>query len=526
MQPAAVGITPASKDFGGQQEGTQSDPQTFTIKNTGDAALGITTVSVAGADAAAFTEQNDQCEGSAVAAGDSCTVGVVFAPNSTGAKSAVLQVQSDASTSPDDARLTGKGTAPEASVSPGSLDFAQQRVDTTSDPAETLTVSNDGDAPLDVQDVQVTGDEADQFSSDGTDCTDEAVAAGDECEISVTFSPDSAGDKNATLTITDDADGSPREIPLSGTGTVPEASLSPNSVDFGNQQERTRSEPETFTVENTGDAALVIEAVSVAGADAAVFIEQSDQCEGSAVAAADSCTVGVIFAPDSTGEKNALLRIESNASTTPDDAQLTGTGTAAPTPPPDDPPPNDPPPDDPSPDDPPPNEPKPDPKKNPNACTIKGNGGNNVLRGTPKRDVICGFGGNDIIRGFGGNDLIKSGRGNDIIRGDRGNDKILGGGNDILQGHQGNDRLFGGSGNDVLHGNGGRDRLLGQRGNDALFGGGSRDVLLGGPGRDVLNGGPGRDVERGGISQEKAGEQAKKQAKRLVNNIFRGVGLR
>lgn len=134
-----------------------------------------------------------------------------------------------------------------------------------------------------------------------------------------------------------------------------------------------------------------------------------------------------------------------------------------------------------------PKPPAPKPPKNPNACTIKGNGGNNILQGTAKRDVICGFGGNDIIRGLGGND-----------------------------------RILGGGGNDILYGGAGRDRLLGQRGNDALFGGNGRDVLLGGPGKNALLGGPGRDVEKGGVTPSKSAKQTKK----LINNIFNQVGLR
>lgn len=135
-------------------------------------------------------------------------------------------------------------------------------------------------------------------------------------------------------------------------------------------------------------------------------------------------------------------------------------------------------------------------KKNPNACTIKGDGANNILRGTPGRDVICGFGGNDVIRGLGGNDLIRGGAGNDVI-----------------WGNGGNDRIIGGPGNDVLYGN---------NGNDALFGGRGRDVLLGGPGKNTLLGGAGRDVEKGGA----APGQNKKKARKLVNDTFEKAGLR
>lgn len=263
--------------------------------------------------------------------------------------------------------------------------------------------------------------------------------------------------------------------------------LSPAAYDFGNQQEGTQSTPQSFTVENTGEASLKISSLSVAGVDQDQFSEQNDTCEGSTVKPSESCTVEVVFSPTSAGGKSAFLWVESNASSSPDEAQLMGTGTEKPTPPPDDPPPSDPPPTTkpPAPKPPVTNNPKPN---NPNACTIKGNAKDNILKGTPKRDVICGFGGNDIIRGLGGNDLIKGGGGNDIIRG---------------QG--GNDRLLGGNGNDVLYGGAGRDRLLGQRGNDALFGGNGRDVLLGGPGKNVLNGGSGKDVERGGVTAIRPG---------------------
>ena len=132
--------------------------------------------------------------------------------------------------------------------------------------------------------------------------------------------------------------------------------------------------------------------------------------------------------------------------------------------------------------------PKPPAKKNPNACTIKGNGGDNILRGTAKRDVICGFGGNDIIKGLGGNDLVK-----------------------------------GGGGNDILFGNTGADKLVGGRGNDALLGGEGSDRLFGGPGNDALVGGSGKDVERGGSGKDSTDVPS---AKKLMKSIFKQVGLR
>jgi hypothetical protein len=45
------------------------------------------------------------------------------------------------------------------------------------------------------------------------------VAAGKNCTISVTFSPQSQGAKSGTVTINDSASSKPMVIELSGTGT-------------------------------------------------------------------------------------------------------------------------------------------------------------------------------------------------------------------------------------------------------------------------------------------------------------------
>lgn len=110
-------------------------------------------------------------------------------------------------------------------------------------------------------------------------------------------------------------------------------------------------------------------------------------------------------------------------------------------------------------------------------CTIAGNSGHNLLRGTSHRDVICGDTGNDIIAGEGGNDLVYPGPGADRTSGGRGSDTIL----DIA----GNDRLSGNDGHDDLRAGIGRDALSGGTGNDRLNGGLHRDVCRGDSGRDA-----------------------------------------
>jgi len=119
------------------------------------------------------------------------------------------------------------------------------------------------------------------------------------------------------------------------------------------------------------------------------------------------------------------------------------------------------------------------------APDIVGDGGDNVLHGTPGRDVIWGGAGNDEIFGSLGNDLICGSAGDDLIHGGRGNDEVDGG--------AGTDRVIGDLGDDKVLGGGGEyDEVAGSLGIDTLNGGpGSYDLVHGDYGYDRMDGGPG-----------------------------------
>jgi len=92
--------------FNSQLVGAEAAAQAVTVSNTGDAALTISEVSLTGTDSAMFAETNT-CTTS-VAAGESCTVSVTFTPSSAGAKSASLNLSTNAASSPTVA-LSGTG---------------------------------------------------------------------------------------------------------------------------------------------------------------------------------------------------------------------------------------------------------------------------------------------------------------------------------------------------------------------------------------------------------------------------------
>ncbi len=224
-----------------------------------------------------------------------------------------------AATAPDMTEFFGaSGPAPVASVSPTSLTFASQTTGTTS-AAQTVTLSNTGNAALTITSIAASGDFVE------TNTCGSSVAAGANCAISVTFTPTASGTRTGTLSITDNASGSPQTVSLTGTGTAPTttASLSVTSLTFASQTVGTTSAAQTVTLTNTGSATLTITSISASGDYA-----ETDTC-GTSVAVGANCTISTTFTPTASGTRTGTLSIADNTSGSPQSVSLTGTGAAA-----------------------------------------------------------------------------------------------------------------------------------------------------------------------------------------------------
>jgi len=325
--PAPVAsIAPGSVVFGNQTINTTSAAQIVTLTNTGNAALSIAGITVTETNAGDFAQTN-AC-GSSVAAGANCTIAVTFTSTATGARTGTLTVTDNnngMAGSTQTVSLSGTGTsvpAPVVSLSPTSLAFDNQAVDMTST-AQSLTLSNTGNAALSITSLALTGTNASDFAQ--TNNCAASVAAGTNCTISVTFTPSASGSRTASVSITDNASGSPQTVSLSGTGTAAVASLSPTSLAFGNQPADMTSSAQTVTLSNTGNAALSITSLALTGTNASDF-DQSNTC-GSSLAAGTNCTIAVMFTPSVTGAEAASLSISDNASGSPQTVPLSGAGT-------------------------------------------------------------------------------------------------------------------------------------------------------------------------------------------------------
>jgi len=95
-------FTPASLAFGNQPVGVPAT-STIALKNTGDAALSITSITTTGD----FSQTNN-C-GASLAAGATCTITVTFTPTAVGARSGTLTVIDSAAGSPHTGPLSGTG---------------------------------------------------------------------------------------------------------------------------------------------------------------------------------------------------------------------------------------------------------------------------------------------------------------------------------------------------------------------------------------------------------------------------------
>ena len=141
---------------------------------------------------------------------------------------------------------------------PSSLTFAPQAMGTTS-AAKQVRLSNSGTKALEITSIAASGDFAQT-----NDCLATVAPAG-FCTLSVTFTPTAPGTRTGTVTITDNAPGSPHKLPLTGTGGVPLVILTSASLTFASQALGTTSPAQPTTLKNTGSGPLSIASIAVSG---------------------------------------------------------------------------------------------------------------------------------------------------------------------------------------------------------------------------------------------------------------------
>jgi hypothetical protein len=308
-------FSPTSLGFPSTNTGSTSAIQTATLTNTQSTAVTFASIAATGM----FKQTND-CP-SSLPANSSCTISVSFAPTSTGSKTGY--VNANLGSTLLQLYLSGTATAAgsgSVTFSPTSLSFPSTTIGATS-AAQTATLTNGQAGPLTISSLTVAGD----FAQTATTCpvAPATLAASGSCTISLNFQPQAAGTRSGSLTVSDNASGSPQVLSLTGTGASSSGSvtLTPASLTFPSTTVGSTSAAQTATLSNT-----LATSVSVTSITASTQFAQTNNCPSS-LPANGTCTISVTFKPTSTGTQTGSLN--ASLSSGPLQVSLSGTGGAS-----------------------------------------------------------------------------------------------------------------------------------------------------------------------------------------------------
>ena len=319
-------LTPEEVDFGEVAIGGSSN-RTTTVENTGTAALNIGNLSLSGSAADDYTLNVDNCSSTTLEPGETCTYNVGVAPSQTGLREALVEIPSNAFSSPDQQPYSATGIeAPVITFVPDGFDFGQVAVGTT-ETSPDLLVENSGSADLVIDELQLQGTDAPEFDLASDECSGQVLPIGAQCAFTVSFSPTAVGFNGPAVAVISNAVPSPRFFIMSGEGVLdnPELDLMPDSIDFGNVAGDGVADAASVIFSNPGIGPLEVTAVDPAEAP---FIQAGGTCGAVpfSVAAGDSCTIDYQFQPTDPGDFAQTITVDSDAIAGSDtEFSLTGT---------------------------------------------------------------------------------------------------------------------------------------------------------------------------------------------------------
>jgi len=201
----------------------------------------------------------------------------------------------------------------------GALSFPVQGLSTTS-PVQTITVTNTGNADLNLVRVAVIIPGAIpanvlDFAIDPLTTTclfPSTLPLGQSCYIGVAFSPQGLGARAGTISFSDNTATGLNTIQLSGTGALPaQAVFAPTTLTFPTTAVGVTSASISSSLSNPGGVPLTIGTYSFVGNNTTDFA-QTHTC-GATLAVGASCTVNVTFHPSASGQRSTTLVVVTSA---------------------------------------------------------------------------------------------------------------------------------------------------------------------------------------------------------------------
>jgi hypothetical protein len=216
----------------------------------------------------------------------------------------------------NEAPQPGAPQTPIVSLSSTALDFGTVLFGTTT-LGQKVTLTNTGNATLKIKTIQGSNP-LDFALYKGCPAS---LAPGENCNFTIGFTPSTAGTLTGTISVRDNAPGSPHQVSLTGIGSMPTVQLSATSLDFGTVAVGSTGSTQTVSLTNASSNNLTNISVSSGSGEFA----QTNDCPGS-LAPSASCTIAVTFSPASGATRTANLTINDSDPSSPQLVGLTGTG--------------------------------------------------------------------------------------------------------------------------------------------------------------------------------------------------------
>jgi len=213
-------ISPSSLTFGTELVSNSSPAESISVSNNSTGTIRVNAITVSGP----FTSGGNTLP-TTLNQGESMTFNVIFKPSASGAANGSLTINSTAHNSPSVVALTGTGVSTPAqgnlNISPSNLSFGTEPVSSSS-PAQSILVSNNGTGSITVSSVGVSGPFAVTGGSSPV-----TLNAGQSLTLNATFAPNSAGAATGSVTINSTGGNSPATVTLAGTGATCDTMISP-----------------------------------------------------------------------------------------------------------------------------------------------------------------------------------------------------------------------------------------------------------------------------------------------------------
>lgn len=190
------------------------------ISNEGKAPLSLENISITGSNTTEFTPATDIAN-QTLDVNEIQSVEITYSPTVRGEHRATLEVEHNATTSPTEIPLVGRGVAPDHRASMGQVAFGKVSTAVNSTDRQ-IQITNTGTADLKISNASVTGVDEDTFSIVGHSTNSSTVVKpGASTNYTLQLNASTTGNYSADLVLTTNVSSDP-EIRIPVTGTVVE----------------------------------------------------------------------------------------------------------------------------------------------------------------------------------------------------------------------------------------------------------------------------------------------------------------